>query len=86
MTPSLKTCLELSSSEVAPTNAEELVNGVTTTLSGTPVKASLPPILRAPSLSTGFVLRNMECFHVLVLIRKNPREKIFWLLARNGET
>lgn len=65
MTPSLKTSRELASPvEVAPTNADESVNGVITTLSGTPVNASLPLILRVPSLRTGFVLRNMECLHV----------------------
>lgn len=46
--------------EVAPTKADEFDNGVTTTLSGTPVRVSLPLILRTPSLITGLLVRNME--------------------------
>lgn len=87
MTPSLKTCLELEWLEVAPMNADESVNGDTTTFSGTSVmSASLPLRLRVPSFRTGLELRNMECLHVLLvpLMRTNPREKSFLLVARNG--
>ena len=65
-TPSLNTCRELLSEEVAPTNAEVSVNGVTTMFSGTSFKASLPLILRFPSFRSGGVVRNMCCLHFRV--------------------
>lgn len=87
ITPSLKTCRELASVEVAPTNAEESVNGVTTTLSGTSVNASFPLILRVPSLRTGFVLRNMEGLHSCRELsrRRPPCARILCFEAKEEE-
>lgn len=72
MTPSLKTWRErVSVEEVAeaPTNADVLLNGVTTMFPGTPVSASFPLILRFPSLRTGLPFTNMECFHPSLILR-----------------
>lgn len=79
MTPSLNTRRELASSQVAPMKAEEPVNGVTTTFSGTPLNASLPLTLRVPSLRRGFAFTNMECLHLY------PFERSLWRGTRNLE-
>ena len=86
ISPSLKTCRDLASVEVAPTNADEFVNGVRATLSGTLVNASIPLKLRDPSFRTGFVLRNMECLHdLLPLMPTKPGEKTLWFVPTNEE-
>lgn len=71
MIPSLKTCRARFSVEVAPTNADVLLYGVTSTLSGTPVKTSLPFIQRFPSFRTGLALINIECFHLFLTCKNN---------------
>ncbi|BAT87604.1 hypothetical protein VIGAN_05099300 [Vigna angularis var. angularis] len=79
ITPSLNTRRELASAEEAPMKADEAVNGVTTTFSGTPLNASLPSTLRMPSLRRVFAFTTMECFHCL----QHPFERILWGGARN---
>jgi len=78
ITPSLNTRRELASAEEAPMKADEAVNGVSTTFSGTFLNASLPSTLRVPSLRRGFAFTNMECLHCL-----HPFERSLWGGARN---
>ena len=51
--PRLKTWRELGLVEVAPTKADPELDGVMTTLFGTPVKTTLPRTMRQPFLITG---------------------------------
>ena len=86
MTPSLNTRRELASAQVAPMKADEPVNGVTTTFSGTPFNASLPLTLRVPSLRRSFAFTNMECLHLrLWPMRLHPFERSLWCGPRNVE-
>lgn len=49
----MKTWCELGAVEVAPTNADPELDGVKTTLFGTPVRTTLPLTMRQPLLITG---------------------------------
>lgn len=83
-TPSLKTCREVLSEEVAPTNAEVSVNGVTTMFPGTSFKVSLPLMLRVlPSFRNGLVVRITCCLHFWVRNKALPlRDKKLCLRFR----
>lgn len=76
----------MASVEVAPAKADDFLNVVTTTLSGTLVNASVPLKLRVPSFRTGFALRNKECLHDLMpFMPRQPSEKTLWLVPTDDK-